>query len=52
MQKEGVDPIGFGMRYRSRHFNTNDWEEWQHLYPNIKFKVHSNVQIEDTGLIE
>ncbi|MDR7000663.1 Ger(x)C family spore germination C-terminal domain-containing protein [Neobacillus niacini] len=52
MQKANVDPIGFGLHYRSRHFNKNDWEEWKQIYPNITFKVNSKVQITDTGLIE
>ncbi|CAH2713004.1 hypothetical protein BACCIP111895_00137 [Neobacillus rhizosphaerae] len=52
IQKANLDPIGFGLRYRSRHFNNDDWEEWKRIYPTIKFKVKSKVQIEDTGLIE
>lgn len=52
VQKENLDPIGFGLRYRSRHFNNDDWEEWQRIYPTITFKVNSKVQIDDTGLIE
>ncbi|MCM3566912.1 Ger(x)C family spore germination protein [Neobacillus mesonae] len=52
MQRAGVDPMGFGLRYRSRHFNHDDWEEWKKIYPNITFKVHTKVQITDTGLIE
>jgi spore germination protein KC len=51
-QKANVDPIGFGLRWRARSFNKNDWHVWKQLYPNIKFKVHSKVKIEDTGLIE
>ena len=52
IQKANVDPIGFGLRYRSRHFNNDDWEEWKRIYPLIKFKVKTKVQIEDTGIIE
>jgi spore germination protein KC len=52
LQKANVDPIGFGLRYRARHFERSDWERWQGLYPTIKFKVHTDVQINDTGLIE
>ncbi|WML39273.1 Ger(x)C family spore germination protein [Neobacillus sp. OS1-2] len=52
IQKANLDPIGFGLRYRSRHFNKDDWEQWQRIYPQIKFKVQTKVQIEDTGLIE
>lgn len=52
IQKSNIDPIGFGLRYRSRHFNDDDWEQWKSLYSNVVFKVKSKVQIEDTGLIE
>ncbi|WP_066064866.1 Ger(x)C family spore germination protein [Neobacillus soli] len=52
IQKANLDPIGFGLRYRSRHFNNDDWEEWKRIYPEIKFKVQTKMQIEDTGLIE
>jgi spore germination protein KC len=52
LQKANVDPIGFGLHYRSRHFNKDDWEVWKDLYPKLSFKVHTDIQIEDTGLIE
>ncbi|MBM7652986.1 Ger(x)C family spore germination protein [Neobacillus cucumis] len=51
LQKANLDPLGFGLRYRSRHFNDDDWKQWKRIYPNIVFKVQSNIQIEDTGLI-
>lgn len=52
IQNANVDPIGFGLLYRSRHFEKDDWETWQRIYPTIKFKVNTKVQIEDTGLVE
>jgi spore germination protein KC len=52
LQKANIDPIGFGLRYRSRHFNEDDWEQWKKIYPTIAFKVDSKVQIEDPGLID
>jgi spore germination protein KC len=52
MQKENVDPIGFGLRYRSRHREKDDWKTWQQLYPTIKFKVNADINISDTGLVE
>ena len=52
IQKANLDPIGFGLHYRARHFNKNDWKEWTRTYPAITFKVHAKVDIEDTGLIE
>jgi spore germination protein KC len=52
LQKSKVDPLGFGLRYRSRHFEKDDWETWERLYPEIKFKVKADIQIKDTGLVE
>lgn len=52
MQKAKVDPIGFGLYYRGHHFQTNDWQTWQRLYPQVTFQVHTEIQLEDTGLIE
>lgn len=52
LQKSKVDPIGFGLRYRSRHFEKDDWKTWERMYPEIKFKVNADVQIKDTGLVE
>ncbi|MEH7178403.1 Ger(x)C family spore germination C-terminal domain-containing protein [Neobacillus vireti] len=42
----------FGLHYRARHFEKNDWETWKKVYPPIPFKVNVDVQIEDTGLVE
>lgn len=52
LQKANVDPIGFGLNYRGKHFEKNDWETWQKLYPKIEFKVNANINIKDTGLVE
>lgn len=52
IQKANLDPLGFGLYYRARHFQKNDWQDWQRIYPNITFNVHTKVKIEDTGLIE
>ncbi|MED4205158.1 Ger(x)C family spore germination protein [Neobacillus mesonae] len=52
IQAANVDPLGFGLRYRARSFNNDDWEQWKKIYPNITFKVDTKVQITDTGLIE
>jgi spore germination protein KC len=50
MQKENVDPIGFGLRYRN--MGNDDWKTWQKLYPTIKFKVNIDINISDTGLVQ
>ncbi|MEC1720129.1 Ger(x)C family spore germination protein [Schinkia azotoformans] len=53
LQKANLDPIGFGLRYRSRHFNNKtEWEMWQSIYPEIEFRVKANVKIEGVGIIE
>jgi spore germination protein KC len=52
MQKENVDPIGFGLHYRGRHMGNDDWKNWQRLYPTIKFKVNADINISDTGLVQ
>ncbi|WP_419888027.1 Ger(x)C family spore germination protein [Neobacillus niacini] len=52
MQKANVDPLGFGLRYRSRQMGDDDWKTWQQLYPAIKFKVNADINISDTGLVE
>lgn len=52
-QKEGVDPLGFGLRYKSTRLNNNKRnEEWQELYPKATFEVNVNALIKSTGVIE
>ncbi|OBZ12383.1 MULTISPECIES: Ger(x)C family spore germination protein [Bacillales] len=52
IQKAGVDPVGFGLRYRATHPGKDAWKQWQKIYPTIKFVVHANIIIEGTGLIK
>lgn len=52
IQKAGVDPIGFGLRYRANHPKSDAWKEWESIYPNIEFVVRPNIIIEGTGLIK
>lgn len=53
MKKEHVDPLGFGLYYRSRHWNNETkWDDWQEIYPILKFKVNVDVNIKSAGLIE
>ncbi|WP_028561895.1 Ger(x)C family spore germination protein [Paenibacillus pinihumi] len=53
-QRYGVDPVGFGIRYRATHYSGGDktWQDWQRMYPNIDFDVQTHVTIEGTGLIK
>ncbi|MEC2074940.1 Ger(x)C family spore germination protein [Metabacillus fastidiosus] len=52
LQKENLDPIGFGLSYRATHFNENDWEEWLAIYPDIDFNIDVDIKIEGTGLLK
>ncbi|REK75884.1 Ger(x)C family spore germination protein [Paenibacillus paeoniae] len=51
IQKHGIDPFGFGLRYRAMYPGPNSWDNWNQLYPNAKFSVDARVKIEGTGLI-
>lgn len=51
IQKAGVDPLGFGLRYRAMHAGEGSWENWQRIYPQIPFLVKVKFKIEGTGLI-
>lgn len=51
LQKAQVDPIGFGLRYRARHFGGGKvWKEWEELYPRIEFAVEVKVKLTGTGV--
>ncbi|WP_084134717.1 Ger(x)C family spore germination C-terminal domain-containing protein [Paenibacillus harenae] len=52
IQKAGVDPLGFGLRYRAAHPGKGAWKEWQSIYPYVKFIVNTDIKIEGTGLIK
>lgn len=47
-----VDPIGFGLMYRSRHFTGHDMEDWENMYPDIPIHVNVKVNVRGTGVIE
>lgn len=51
IQRQGVDPFGFGLRYRAIHPGQDSWKIWNQLYPDAKFSVDARVKIEGTGLI-
>ena len=53
MQKNEVDPIGFGLRYQATHLDDqNRVDEWNRIYPNLKFEVSVKVDIKDIGTTE
>ncbi|WP_127529800.1 Ger(x)C family spore germination protein [Paenibacillus kobensis] len=53
IRNTGVDPFGFGLRYRAMHRGSDaTWNRWVKLYPNAKFEVRTSVKIDGTGLIK
>lgn len=53
LQKENVDPIGFGIRYRSTTFSQEDrMEKWKTLYPATEFVVNVKAKIKSSGVTE
>ncbi|WP_068774198.1 Ger(x)C family spore germination protein [Paenibacillus sp. FJAT-26967] len=52
LQKNKTDPIGFGLRYISRHWNNEtEWEEWERLFPALEFEVETHVRIHSAGTV-
>ncbi|MBB3108248.1 Ger(x)C family germination protein [Paenibacillus phyllosphaerae] len=52
IQKAGVDPFGFGLRYRATHAGSpKTWEAWQQIYPELQFDIRVKIHIEGTGLV-
>ncbi|MFB4321788.1 Ger(x)C family spore germination protein [Paenibacillus sp. CR_12] len=50
IQKTGLDPLGFGLRYGGTHWNNRtEMEEWAAIYPHAKFNVSVKVKIKSTG---
>ncbi|WP_236587817.1 Ger(x)C family spore germination protein [Tumebacillus amylolyticus] len=48
MRNKSVDPLGFGLRYRSRHLNhTQDLQTWSTVYPHLKFQVLANYKLNE-----
>ncbi|MUG67585.1 Ger(x)C family spore germination protein [Paenibacillus campinasensis] len=46
IQKSGLDPLGFGLRYAGTHWNNDtEMDQWGRLYPRIKFKVNVRTVI-------
>lgn len=53
IQKKELDPIGFGLRYRSRHLNPNKDElKWNDIYPQLEFQVAPECKIKGTEMID
>jgi len=53
LQEEGVDPLGFGVRYKATRLpNKKRNVEWDELYPKVAFEVNANASLKSTGVIE
>ncbi|WP_062107055.1 Ger(x)C family spore germination protein [Bacillus niameyensis] len=53
MQKENIDPLGFGLRYRATRLAQQDTlSQWENIYPNVKFEIHVDAKVKSTGTIE
>lgn len=52
-QSEGVDPLGFGLRYKATRLHNNKrFAEWKELYPEVTFEVNAKASLKSTGVIE
>lgn len=53
VQEKGLDPIGFGLRYRTMMlYNKNTVAKWKEVYPDLPIDVHVDVSLKSTGAIE
>jgi len=52
-QQANLDPIGFGLDYRARHFQSLDeeWRNWQQIYPQLEFRIDYTVKLKNTGVV-
>lgn len=48
LKEEGLDPLGFGLRYRSRHWDhSNEVKSWSAIYPELEFQVKVQYKIKE-----
>lgn len=53
VQKEDLDPFGFGLRYRATRLNDkNTIKEWESIYPNLEFDITMDIRLKSTGAIQ
>lgn len=50
-QKKNVDPLGIG-NFHLKKIRGYDFSKWDADYQNMTFKIHSKVQIVETGVVE
>lgn len=53
LQENNLDPFGFGLRYRATRLSREGlMDDWERIYPEIKFNVNVRVELKATGAIE
>ncbi|NHN32984.1 Ger(x)C family spore germination protein [Paenibacillus agricola] len=53
IQKANMDPVGFGLKYRSTSWrNDTKWEDWSQAYPTIPALVEVKLQLKNTEMIQ
>lgn len=53
MQEHGVDPFGFGLRYRATHLAREGLlAAWKDAYKDLSFQVNVDMRLQGTGTIE
>ncbi|MCR8657978.1 Ger(x)C family spore germination protein [Paenibacillus endoradicis] len=51
IQEAGVDPLGFGLRYRAEYDLADFDENWPDIYKSMKFKVNTKMITRGSGLL-
>jgi len=53
VQKENIDPVGFGLKYRTMYLNNEaTMSKWDEAYPELLFDLQVEVNLKSTGTIE
>ncbi|WP_342563409.1 Ger(x)C family spore germination protein [Paenibacillus sp. FSL R7-0345] len=53
IKEKRLDPFGWGLRYGAKHWNNEtEAEDWEALYPDLKFEIMAVVRVKYSGLIK
>lgn len=52
IQEAGIDPLGFGLRYRANYDLSDFDENWPSIYKSIKFEVDTKMSTRGSGLLK
>lgn len=52
-QKEKVDPVGFGLKYRAMNKGkeSDKMKKWNEIYTNLEFDIHVTAEMDHVGVI-